>query len=312
MNKNIFFPFILIMIIFSLISCSSEFSKYEKRGKNDVEEAELRGKVKEVKTYKNGELSEIQKFNKYGFLTIRVYYDFDDYGDFESQYKYDEYGNLIEEIDNHGNGKKVYHYFNEYDDHNNITKTTRTLTEDSVKGQNEFMYSYENIYENGNLIKRNIRNSESTSKTNYRIEIYNLGGRLNHEQYVDEYGNLREAKAYEYDADGSLYRNYFLYPDGEVHHYWEEEYELGSRGSSKKPVRRFHIFPGQNNYAEQIIRYNDKGDRVYQEENSYKLKTEYKYDSQNNWIYRKDTMVTFSKDKEKSRVDEEKREIVYY
>lgn len=316
MNKTNYLSYLLGVIFLSLVSCSSDFSKYEKSGETDVEKAGLRGQVKEVKSYWNGGLSKIEKYNKYGFLTSDEDYNFGEL-DHTSKYKYDDYGNLIEEINTYNNGDRVYHYFYEYDEYNHITKTTCTVTEDGVTKKNEFRYSYENTYENGNLVKRIVRNAQSTSSGNYTIEIYTLGGKLKRVQNVDERGNVSESMAYDYYADGSLYRTYFLYPNGEVHDYWEEIYEPNSHGNYKEPMRRLHIFPEQpNNVFVQTIRYNEHRDCVSFESGGDGYDAEYKYDSQNNWIYSKRTPhVESSFDDGKGGTqsfEEEKREIIYY
>ena len=52
-----------------IISCNSPFSKYEKKGKNDLEKARLHGKVKQVIKYYGNEIAKISQYNEYGFLT---------------------------------------------------------------------------------------------------------------------------------------------------------------------------------------------------------------------------------------------------
>lgn len=308
--------FLLGILVLTMISCSSDFSKYEKSGENDVEKAGLKGPVKEVISYWNGGLSRIEKYNKYGFLTSDEDYDFGKL-DHKYEYKYDEYGNLIEETNIYDNGNRIYRYFYEYDENNHITKTTCTTIENGVAKKNEFRCSFENIYENGNLIKRIVRDAESTSIGNYKIEHYTLGGKLKRVQRVDDNGNLREYMAYDYYADGSLYRTYFLYSNGDVHDYWEEIYEPNSYGNYKEPMRRLHLFPEQpNNKAEQTYHYNDNRDCVYFESCGGGYNAEYKYDSHNNWIYCKRVPLTesfFSDGKGGSQsYEEEKREIKYY
>lgn len=316
MNKTNFISYFVGVIFFSLISCSSDFSKYEKSGDNDVEKAGLKGQVKEVKSYWNGGLSKIEKYNKYGFLTSAEDYNFGEL-DHTDNYKYDEFGNLIEEVNTYDNGERVYHYFYEYDENNHITKTTCTVTEDGVTKKNEFRYSFENIYENGNLVKRIVRDAQSTSNGNYTIEVYTLGGKLKRQQKVDEGGNVREFMAYEYYANGSLYRTCFLYPTGEVHDYWEEIYQPNSHGSYKEPMRRLHIFPEQpDNFVEQIINYNNNRDCIHYECLGEGYDAEYKYDSHDNWIYCKRVPLTeafFDDGKGGTQgFEEEKREIIYY
>lgn len=141
---------ISLFLILTLQSCSSEFSKYEKNGKNDVEKAGYKGNVKQVDTYSNKVLTKTVKYNKYGFTiedvdfdengkSIKsVIYTYNEWGKVQSKectdlevhylctYNYDEYGNeiscfkeIIEVFNSNLNVKpgksEVYHYELEYD-----------------------------------------------------------------------------------------------------------------------------------------------------------------------------------------------------
>ena len=55
---------VMAIICFGLFSCDDSFSKYEKKGENDLEKSRLYGNVKEVARYFNGEIREIDKYNK--------------------------------------------------------------------------------------------------------------------------------------------------------------------------------------------------------------------------------------------------------
>lgn len=312
-----FFQYIPILgvLFLALYSCSTEFSKYEKSGLTDVERSGLKDKVKEVKSYWNGRLSKIEKYNKFGFLEEVQDYN---YGELRltTKYQYDDFGNLINTVENYEDGR-TYNYASAYDDHNHIIKTTCTSTENGVTGKNKFIASYENFYDNGVLVKRIIRDSESTPNGNYSIEHYNFGGKLIREQKVNESGEIEEFVSYEYYANGSLYRTNFLYPNGLVFNYCEEIYEPNSTGNYKEPRQRVFIYPeSPNNYVEQNYKYNDNRDCVYFECLGEGYNAEYKYDKRGNWIYRKEIPFT-----ETSYDDgnggsqgflEEKREIKYY
>lgn len=80
-----------------IIACNSPFSKYEKKGKNDLEKACLHGKVKQVIKYYDNEIAKISQYNEYGFLTKEV--EFEDGIESESSsYSYDAYGCMIKII----------------------------------------------------------------------------------------------------------------------------------------------------------------------------------------------------------------------
>ena len=77
-----------------IIACYSPFSKYEKKGKNDLEKARLHGNVKQVIKYYGNEIAKISQYNEYGFLTKEV--EFEDGIESESSsYSYDAYGCMI-------------------------------------------------------------------------------------------------------------------------------------------------------------------------------------------------------------------------
>ena len=77
-----------------IIACNSPFSKYKKKGKNDLEKACLHGKVKQVIKFYDNEIAKISQYNEYGFLTKEV--EFEDGIESESSsYSYDAYGCMI-------------------------------------------------------------------------------------------------------------------------------------------------------------------------------------------------------------------------
>ena len=310
----------MVIVTILLSSCSNEFSEYEKNGPTDLEKAELRGPVKEVVTYWNGEISTKEYYNKWGFYTRREKYDDGELSE-TIEYEYDEKGLLTIETSTAKNGdKRVYSYL--YDEKQNPTKTTYYTIIDGNKGVEQFSASHENTYdENGNLIKVVEKNSSSTPIGNYSIKYYNLGKKIIREDNVDEQGRTKAFMAYEYYANGDLYKTIFLYSNGQVHDYWEEIYEPTTNGNMHKPCKRLHIWPDNpNNYWEQNIQYNEKGDCIVFDNGgdpNYDNKYTYQYDDKNNWIYKKteglrEEMLFDDNKGGTQSFAEEKREIKYY
>ena len=270
---------------------SNEFSKYEKRGESDLEKKHLRGQVKEITETWNGEISSKDTYNRWGFYTERV--DYED-GDVKSKtsYKYDEYGMLIEKSRKKVNEDVTYIAYYYYDDRHNLTKQTSRKIENGIDGAEEFESAYENSYdENGNLVKVVVKSSDSTPVGNYDIRYYDLGGHLIREQRVNAQGVSQEYMAYEYYATGDLYRTYFLYPNGQVHDYWEEVMDTFGKGGVTK---RLHIWPGnESNNVEQKYEYNTFGDciQIIDGPNGDE-KREYEYDDKGNWIYEKEISLS--------------------
>ncbi len=86
---------VVLLSFFYVLSCSrsSEFSKYQKSDKNDLEKEHLWGNIKSVTRYYDGKIADISKYNKLGFIT-----EFADYSNGEllekRTYTYNEYGKI--------------------------------------------------------------------------------------------------------------------------------------------------------------------------------------------------------------------------
>lgn len=301
-------------------SCSNEFSEYEKNGITDLESNELRRSVKEVTTFLNGEISSKESYNKWGFYSRREKYENGELS-VTREYEYDKKGLLVKEISSYNNGdKRIDSYF--YDEKGNPTKSTYYEIIDGKKNSEQFIASYDNTYdENGNLIKVIEKDSSTTPVGNYNINYYNLGGKIVRTDRVDEQGRTRAFMAFEYNANGELYKSIFLYGDGRIRDYWEEVYNPNSSGGYNKPYKRRHIWPDEpNNYFEQNIQYNDKGDRIVSDnggDSTDDYKYTYQYDENDNWILKRTeglrTEVYFiRKNGETQPFSEEKRELEYY
>ena len=115
-----------------IISCNSPFSKYEKKGKNDLEKARLHGKVKQVIKYYGNEIAKISQYNEYGFFTKKV--EFEDGIESESSsYSYDAYGCLIKIIfKNKGSKGEIE---KTYDDKHNLISSYINKTQKLLKIQ---------------------------------------------------------------------------------------------------------------------------------------------------------------------------------
>lgn len=299
---------VFIFFAFLLSSCSSEFSKYEKRGESDVESQRLKGKVQKVVRYWNDELTDVAIYNEYGFYKEKQNYENGKLAS-TTKYKYDEFGCLIEEVTTFEDERKIT-YFYEYDANHNRTATKKTLsTPEAPATEKIFISSNKYTYDEfGNKEKVEKRSTESTEKGNFSVYYYDKGGKLIKEHGVSENGYIVNIIQYKYYADGNLYQTIFLNNDETIHDYWEEQ-NYNKFGS---PQKRIHIYPNEpRNYWEQIIEHNSLGDcTMYNNGNAEIEEHSYQYDEHNNWIKKE----TKRKDKYSTIPDlyTEKREISYF
>lgn len=288
MKSSFFFiSFLMFFIVYT--ACDSQFSKYEKRGRTDVEKYDLKGTPKEVVEYWFNRKDRLTIYNKWGFK--EEVKDYDD-GKLSSTtyFTYDEYGLLVEEkyVPNDKN-KEIYDYYF-YDNNHNLTLLQRVIIEDGIKESPKTITRVENFYKDDILYKQNIFSDYSTPESNYYINTYDQSGKLIKKQRVNFKGILEEYMSYDYYADGSLHRTKFLYPDGNVRDYWEEIYSGNDFGENKKPIKRIHVFTDNPyNYWVQEIKHNPQGDVIlYNNGNVEGHNATYEYDNQGNWIKRKE------------------------
>lgn len=320
-SKSIYKLILFGGCIFLMISCDSQFSKYKKSGETDAEENRLNGNVKEVVEYWFKKKRKVTRYNKWGFYEYIEYYE-DGSLHRVTKYKYDEFGKLVEERSEYKDSDKagdeiVYYY--EYDEHHNMTKSSCVEVKSGEEGEKQIKAYYKNYYnENGVLIKVDKHDGLSTEFGNYYVCFYDLNGRITREDRIDENGNRLAYMAYAYYADGSLYRSFFLFPNGQVSDYWEELYEPTSTGNYKEPYKRIHYFVTTGDSWVQEFKYDRNRNCIYYSNgNKEGFEAEYKYDNNGNWIYRKEKPLFeqgYYDDGEGGSLDysEEKREITYY
>jgi len=149
---HIFFSSLLFIIV---CSCSSDFSRYQKNGKNDLEKNHLIGNVKTVAHFFEGELTNMQRYNQYGFITEDIDYSNGEIVE-KRTYTYNEYGKIRNEDIN--NKKCHYAELKEYDDNGNVIEEHKETYE--VFGNTEqeigkiLQYTYKYEYDKyGSIIK---------------------------------------------------------------------------------------------------------------------------------------------------------------
>jgi len=184
-------PISFIMSFVLLCSCNGEFSKYQKKEKNDLEKDHLVGNVKSVTRYFNGELADICSYNKYGFITEYI-----DYSDGEiverRSYTYNEYGKIAREETKNKKWRKAD--VTKFDDYGNAIEKSEEVFEvfDTNSGMSvgkKLEYTYENNYDKmGGLINRKCFRRNGTCQ--FEME-YNQDGHV--------------SKKTEYDEDGSVF-----------------------------------------------------------------------------------------------------------
>lgn len=183
-------PLSFYMIIFLLCSCNSEFSKFKKEGKTDLEESNLVGKVKSVTSYYDGEITRIERYNKYGYITEDIDYS-DGEIDEKINYTYNEFGKIARKETKN----KTFHgaditLFDEYG--NAIEESTEVYevydaNSDLTVGK-RLDYTYENNYDKfGGLISS---------------KCFRRDGSCLYEKQYNQKGKI--SKMTEYDEDGSV------------------------------------------------------------------------------------------------------------
>lgn len=213
---------------FFLSSCNGEFSKYQKKEKNDLEKNHLVGNVKSITKYFNGELADIHRYNKYGFIT--EYIDYNEGEIVENRtYTYNEFG----KISRKETKNKECHIveITKFDEYGNSVEESEEILEvfDTNSGMSvgkRLQYTYENNYDKmGVLISR---------------KCFRRNGTCQIEMEYDQYGNI--SKRTEYDEEGSVFE------------YKEYSY-IGNRLSEERiAYPQYHLM-----YS--IFNYNQNGQR---------------------------------------------------
>lgn len=201
MSYNKLLPITFSMLFIFFCSCNNEFSKYKKSGKNDVEEDHLVGNVKSVTSYYDGEIADIQKYNKYGFIT--EYIDYSDGEVFEkTTYTYNEFGKVVcKETKNKEWHKAEMTKFDEYG--NEIEEFEEVLEVYDVNTNmtigKRLLYTYENNYDKlGGLVSRKCFRRNGTCQT---VMQYNQAGKISKITEYDEDGSINEYVDYKYRGD---------------------------------------------------------------------------------------------------------------
>ena len=226
MKYNKLQPVIFTMFFVLLFSCNSEFSKYQKKDKNDIEKNDLVGNVKSVSRYYDGELADIHTYNKYGF--IEEYVDYSDNEIIEKRiYTYNEFGKIVREETKNKRWHKAE--ITKYDEYGNAIEESEEIYEvfdvnsDVTVGQ-KLQYTYENNYDKlGGLISRKCFRRNGTCQLEME---YNQGGYL--------------SKITEYDEDGSVYK------------YTDYSYRGNKLAEEKSTTPKYHLM-----YS--ILNYNQNG-----------------------------------------------------
>lgn len=197
-NSIIYIKISLLLITFSCISCKREFSKYKPFGDNDLTSERLNGNVKEVKRYRNGQLTDIDKYNKYGFITEKIDYDDGKISEYK-KYKYNEYGNLSEIECKDVDRFFLIRYM--YDDYNNIVEEIETTKEiynnqKNYKIGDKLLWTYKYTYDKlGGIIKSQLISRLGICKG---VNYYNNDGKITRTESYNDEGDLYSIWEYEY------------------------------------------------------------------------------------------------------------------
>lgn len=229
--KLLLIRFVYVAVAIAISSCVGEFSKYTPDGDNDLE-GHFKGKVKEVKTYSNGELIEIERYNKYGFYKERICYDNSKVSE-HTWYRYNEYGKILEK--EYKDEKRWFVKKYSYDSCKNVIEIIETTKEvydnnnDRYKIGDRLICSYKYTYDKlGGLIKSQEFSRLGTCTCSI---LYNSEGKVKRsEAYNEDNGELKSFTEFQYDySGGEVMKDYLVDEDGP---YIALKLEFNSKGSS--------------------------------------------------------------------------------
>lgn len=307
-----------ILTIFFFFSCSSEFSKYEKRGRNDCENNFLKGNVKEVVYFRdNGSILSIDKFNKWGYYVESIAYNINNDIDEVKKYSYNDYGNLVKKEISSDGQRIIYTY--EYNPQNQLQNIwEESFTPNSSVGTKSIVKNYEYEYDDfGNIYKKIIRSENSTPNSNYLINILNMRGDILEEYEVDSNAKLILRRKNSYNGkDRTSFDGY--YSDGTIQVH--SDYFYTYRNKEKVIFQSQTLYPLNPNYNHTTNYHYDKIDNevtmiedIY-EDFTTKYFIEEEYDEHKNWIRRTSQSIEYRNNEiyKKDSLEHDMRKITYY
>ena len=313
---------ILLIIYFSIFSCSKSKSSSEK--KNDASEFGLNGKVKSVKseiyslipekdTFRIGEkvngMSEdrnsLMQFNQQGNLTSSMEFLYNGKVSNQAIYTYDEKERLTKrkEIDNYGKGSFLDYEFI-YNSQDSVTQTTisdnsfkriykierdeknRAIKSEATQNDTVVLIYILKYDQNGNVIVENeFRKKDVPIKI---VERTFNKENLKEKEQVVEY-NTWDTLSYENRFFYNKNKNLILEKDyiENDSNYTENKYSYHNNGEIKEHI----ITPvGSRRFVILTQKFNKNGDRIELSRTPSDNKPKevwnnrFKYDSNNNWI----------------------------
>lgn len=248
--------FTLAIATLSLVACNSAQKKADAEvtetkntvtKKNDLQEANLKGKVKSVREIdyeaiqeagqiKKGKVLEgaesevsnvLTSYNEQGYLVGREYYNFG--YSLKISYKYDAEGSMVEESQYNSDGK--------------------------LDSQTLYKYKYD---EKGNVVEK-VRS--------------------------DAEGNLDSKITYRYDNKGNLVEEKWYYPDGTLS--WHLTYRYNDKGYKVEEITNsVEQSPSKITYKYDDKGSNTEREEYFYNSGLVRYKNQYEYDSYGNWIKR--------------------------
>lgn len=199
---------ITLTIMFICTSCTSNLLE------NDLKKAELKGKVKSIKTTeynaverfgelvkdKSGETS-IRIYNQEGMIIERSEYFSNGSLNYKLKYSYDEKGNITDESyeDKSYSSKAKY----TYDKNGNLIEKSAYDANGDLKGRAKYTYD-----ENGNMIESSLYGSEGSEKAKYS---YDKKGNKVEGNYYNLDGKFSGKSKTAYDKKGNIIENSYYY-----------------------------------------------------------------------------------------------------
>ncbi|MCB9185665.1 MAG: hypothetical protein H6601_02845 [Flavobacteriales bacterium] len=302
---------ILFVLLLGVLESKAQYNMKWDKSIRAVDELNLKGSVKTVRTYeyeaewvadkfnkKGLKMSDWTTFNRFGNRVESYFNDGDGmYIDGKKFYQYDGKNQLIERkmTDLDGNSTQVEKY--QWDSNGNQVGYTGAGGSGSVALKMSFKYNQRNqiveevtevpnrpnsgksiVYRydlRGNCIEMNVTSGSNFTRLTYE---YDLNGYKTVENR-SEMGGTSSQTTYKHDSQGNLLEE--NYGDSGLRRW----YKYDSRGN-KIEHKSVH---SDGNVDEWYWKYNDQGDCVYEKHISnnrkeYEYYYEYEYDTSGNWI----------------------------
>ena len=259
MNRTGIYLMITLTIMFICSSCTSNLLE------NDLKEAELKGKVKSIKTI---EYKAVEKFgelvkDKCEKTTLRLYNQEGNilekreyFSDGSLYYKficsYDTKGKLIDKTYKDDKYSRKIKYT--YDKNENMIEKSTYDENGDILGKAEFSYD-----KNGNMIESSLSGLEGREKAKYS---YDKNGNKIEKNSYDENGELSGRVKYSYDSKGIIIEISEYGPAGKLFYRIKYRYDPSGNMTEEYTDYGYNEYLGDQSYTYRRYNYDKKGNKI--------------------------------------------------